>query len=137
MEDRGKRTQNTAERAQRVKPRGGEKTGCKPGFLNPTTPVSQRMLWTLRKVHTKGQTHTPKQHRCSEPSQKHCLRTQQNPARHMWKEPFKRARQRQGWGAGTAGITRLHHGPVQRERGYTPGRGQKETLNRRAKVLDA
>lgn len=35
MEDRGKRTQNTAERAQRVKPRGGEKTGCKPGYSKP------------------------------------------------------------------------------------------------------
>lgn len=137
IEDRGKRTQNTAESAQNVKPRGGEKTGCKPGFLNPTTPVSQRMLQTLKQGTHKRTHHTPRQHRCSEPSQKHCLKTQQNPARQMWEKPFKRAQQRQGWGVGTAGVTRLHRGPVQRERGDTPGRGQKETLNWTARVLDA
>lgn len=105
IEDRGKRTQNTAESAQNVKPRGGEKTGCKPGFLNPTTPVSQRMLQTLKQGTHKRTHHTPRQHRCSEPSQKHCLKTQQNPARHMWEKPYKRAQQRQGWGVGTTGST--------------------------------
>ena len=101
----------TWQKGPSVRRQAEERNGGKPDCSKPgNTHQPKNAVNSKQSRHEGTDVHPPRQHRCSEPSQKHCPQTQQDPARGMQKSLSKEVSSSRGRERALRGGTRLHRG---------------------------
>lgn len=127
--DTGKRTQNTADRAQRAAPRRGERQ-ARQAVPNPAARASQRTLRAPSRAETEAQAHTPEAAQTPRAKSETPPQVTARPCRGMWKSLSKEVSSARGAERALQGVSRLHCGLCNgqrqqwRERGDARGHGR-------------